>query len=57
MAIYKGSIYSWSSKQKVNTGSPTEAALVGVNDTMTMLLWTHLFLETHGVEVKENILE
>ena len=55
-AIRKGSIYSKSSKQKINTRSSTEAEVVGVNDAMTMVLWMQLFLDAQGVATKDNII-
>jgi hypothetical protein len=33
----------------------TEAELVAVNDMMSMVLWTRMFLEAQGHEVKDNI--
>ena len=45
MSMGQGSIYSKSTKQKINTRSSTEAELVGINDGMSMILWTRLFLE------------
>ena len=45
-----------SSKQKLNTRSSTEAELVGVDDCSTPILWTKLFLEAQGYEIKKNIL-
>ena len=51
----RGSIFSFSTKQKINTRSSTEAELVGVNDTMGLVLWTHLFLEAQGYEIDDNI--
>ena len=33
-----------------------EAKLVGVDDVSTMILWTKLFLEEQGQEVKKNII-
>ena len=56
MTIGKGAIYTKSSKQKINTRSSTEAELVAVNDSMTMILWTRLFLESQGVTVTDNII-
>ena len=55
MSMGQGSIYSKSTKQKINTRSSTEAELVGINDAMSMILWTRLFLEAQGVEVSDNI--
>ena len=41
----KGSISSMSRKQKLNTRSTAEAELVGVDDAITQVLWTKLFME------------
>ena len=43
-------------KQKLNTRSSTEAELVGADDMATMILWTKLFMEAQGYEIKKNIL-
>jgi Reverse transcriptase (RNA-dependent DNA polymerase) len=56
MSLGKGSVYSSSIRQKMNTRSSTEAELVGVNDMMSMVLWTRNFLESQGYEVADNIL-
>ena len=56
MTMGSGAIQSHSRKQKLNTRSSTEAELVGVDDFMTPILWTRLFLEEQGVSVKDNIL-
>ena len=56
LSFGKGSVYSMSSKQKLNTRSSTEAELVGINDVMSMVLWTRLFLEAQGYHVTDNIL-
>ena len=55
MSMGQGSIYSKSTKQKINTRSSTEAELVGTIDAMSMILWTRLYLEAQGVEVSDNI--
>ena len=47
---------SMSRKQKLNTRSSTEAELVDADDMSTMVLWTKLFMEAQGVEIKKNIL-
>ena len=56
MTLGKGSIYSTSTKQKLNTRSSTEAELVGINDAMSIVLWTRHFLEAQGVTVDGNVL-
>ena len=50
----KGSIFSASKKQKLNTRSSTEAELVAVDDGMGSMLWTKLFLEAQGQKVAAN---
>jgi hypothetical protein len=56
MSLGKGCPINMSRKQRINTRSSTEAELVGVNDNMTMVLWTKLFLEAQGIEVMDNII-
>ena len=56
MTMGKGALQTMSRKQKLNTCSSTEGELVGVDDTATMILWTKLFLEAQGYQVKKNIL-
>ena len=56
LSFGKGSIYSMSSKQKLNTRSSTKAKLVGINDVLSMILWTQLFLEAQGYQVTDNVL-
>ena len=48
MSMGYGSVYSRSTRQKLNTKSSTEAELVGVDDMMPMILWTRLFLQQQG---------
>ena len=56
MSMGRGCVYSMSRKQKLNTRSSTEAELVGVNDAMSMILWTRLFLQAQGYTVEDNII-
>ena len=56
LSFGKGPVYSLSSKQKLNTRSSTEAELVGINDVLSMILWTRLFLEAQGYHVTDNVL-
>ena len=44
MTFGSGAVISDSKKQKLNTRSSTEAELVGVDDMLTKMLWTRLFL-------------
>jgi hypothetical protein len=55
MSLGKGSIYSASTKQKLNTRSSTEAEVVGVDDAMPQVLWTRYFLEAQGYKVNDSI--
>ena len=43
MSLGRGSIYSRSTKQKLNTKSSTEAELVGASDGASQMLWTSYF--------------
>ena len=56
LSFGKGSVYSMSSKQKLNTRSSTKAKLVRINDVVSMILWTRLFLEAQGYHVTDNVL-
>jgi hypothetical protein len=47
---------SSSSKKKLNTRSSTESELVGVDDLMSLILWSRIFLKAQGYVVKDNIL-
>jgi hypothetical protein len=54
LSLGKGSVYSASTRQKLNTKSSTEAELVGVDDVMPLVLWTRYFLGAQGYDVREN---
>jgi hypothetical protein len=47
---------SSSGKQKLNTRSSTESKLVGVDNLMSLILWSCNFLKTQGYAVVDNIL-
>ena len=55
MSMGKGSIFSYSKKQKLNTKSSTEAELVGVDDLTPQIMWTKYFLESQGQHIHDNI--
>jgi hypothetical protein len=55
MTLGKGAMQSIAMKQKMNVQSSTEGKLVAVDDAATMILWTKLFLEAQGYNVKKNI--
>jgi hypothetical protein len=50
----KGSIYSRSNKQKLNTKSSTEAELVGASDGSGQILWTTYFMNAQGYNIEET---
>jgi hypothetical protein len=56
MTMGKGSILSYSRKQKLNTRSSTEAELVAADDIVGSIVWTKLFLEAQGYPLQENVL-
>jgi len=51
MTIGKGTVYSTSSKQRLNTKSSTEAELVAIDNMMRQVLWTRHFLAAQGEHV------
>ena len=53
----KGSIYSSSTRQKLNTRSSTEAELVAVDDLMPQILWTRLFLASQGYRTTTTLFQ
>jgi hypothetical protein len=55
MSLGKGSPISFSRKQKLNTKSSTEAEVVGVDDAMSLIVWTRNFLEAQGLTVNDNV--
>jgi len=48
ISLFKGSVYVKSSKQKINTKSSTESELVGISDSLSMIIWIRNFLEAQG---------
>ena len=56
MTMGKGSVTSFSTKQKLNTRSSTEAELVAVDDAMSQILWSWSFLQHQGIDDIEIIL-
>jgi hypothetical protein len=55
MMLGKGAMQSIARKQKMNVQSSTEGELVAVDDAVTMILWTILFLEAQGYDVEKNV--
>ena len=52
----KVTIISVSRKQKLKTKISTEAELVSVDDALSLVLWTKIFLEAQVYKAKQNIL-
>jgi hypothetical protein len=57
MSLGEGALQSISPKQKVNTRSSTEAGLISIDDVISKIIWTELFLDQQGYEVNQNILK
>ena len=51
-----GEILSLSRKQKTNTGSSTESELVGIADSLVLMMCTKYFMESQGYIIDINIL-
>jgi hypothetical protein len=56
MTLGGGAVCSISIKQKINTKSSTEAELVSIDDVISKVLWTKLFLEAQGFTPKLNVI-
>ena len=56
MTMGKGAVQSSSIKQKLVTWSTCELELVGADNASTKILWTKLFMEAQGYDIRENIL-
>ena len=56
MTMGGGAVQSMSRKQKLNSRSSTHAELIGVDDAITQVLWTKLFMEEQGYPIEKNIL-
>ena len=56
MTMGRGSIFSTSCKQKINTCSSTEAELIGVNDVAGQIIWTRNFINKQGYNINTSTL-
>ena len=56
MTMGGGAMQIMTRKQKLNSRSSTEAELIGVDDAITQLLWTKLFMEAQGYPIRDNVL-
>ena len=55
MSFGKGSVYSMSRKQWINTKSSTAAEIIGVDDGMPLVIWTHNFMSAQGYQINDNV--
>ena len=56
MTMGKGAVLSGLNKQQLNTRSSCEAELVRADNYATKILWTKLFMEEQGYEIRRNVL-
>ena len=56
MSFGLGAVMSGSWRQKLNTGSSTEAELIGIDDALKYIMWGLYFIQAQGFKVKKNIL-
>ena len=56
MSLGLGSAMSGSWLQKLNTGSSTEAELVGIDDALKHIMWGLYFIQAQGFEATKNII-
>ena len=54
MTLGKGCIQTISTKQKVNSRSSTEAELISMDDILSKVIWTKLFMQEQGCKIVEN---
>ena len=55
MNMGQGADRSNSTKHKLNTKSSTEAELVGIDDEVSLIIWSGNFLVEQGYQVRDNI--
>ena len=56
MSLGLGAAMACSWHQKINTGSYTEAELVGIDDALKHIMWGFYFIQAQVYEVTKNIL-
>ena len=54
LLLETGAVLLLSCKQKLVTKSSTEAELVGLDDTMTFVMWAKYFFESQAADLPEN---
>ena len=56
MSLGLGAAMSDSWRQKLNTGSSTQAELVGIDDVIKHIMWGLYFIQAQGYEATKNII-
>ena len=56
MSMVLGAAMSVSWRQELNTGSSTEAEIVGIDDALKYIIWGLYFIKEQGYEVNKKIL-
>ena len=56
MTMGEGAAQAISIKQKLNTRSSCHSELVGVDDIITKVIWSKLFMKAQGYHIAKNIL-
>ena len=46
LTLEKGTVFSKSTKQKINTKSSTQTEIVRIEDILSQVLWTNYFIKT-----------
>ena len=56
LSLGRGTIFTKSTRQKLNYKNSTEAELVAATEVLPQILRTRFFLENHGVGVRKKLL-
>ena len=55
LAMGKDTVFSKSTKQKLNTKSSTETEIVGIDNILSQVLWTNDFMRAQGWQTNETV--
>jgi hypothetical protein len=56
MTLGQGSVYSASTRQKLNTKSSTETEVVATADILPQAIWTRYFMNAQGHQITDNLM-
>ena len=56
MSMGSGALQTIARKQRLNSRSSTEAELIAVDDAVTAIMWTRMFMEAQGYDIERNVL-